>query len=549
MHASHSAPLFIRAESSTVQTWAQPILSSRTGLWAEKKQKKSRSPLWTPQAKTSKSTYRKSSVRRAIMNRQMRRAVQLVFGFLLSFGPWSLPAVFASVACTQSAIQTISPSNTTIVSAIPQWDPVPYCEVLGYVTTLHPGPNQVNFELNLPTLGNGRFLFIGNGGFAGGLGFPEVFPDFEDLPALTHEGFAIAFTDTGHQASFLDGSWALFDQAKQDDYLFRGVHVTAVAAKMITNNFYGRRPRSYFAGCSDGGREALVEAQRYAADFDGMADGLIQDPRMCSFDPSRLLCSSGDNSDCLTSGQVASLKVVYSGATKRDGRTVYPGLSESDSAGDGSWGTWTTGVVPPDAPGTPEPWSDLAVAPWQFLIEDQVLKFFVFGDPAYNSLSFELNSVDFAKTQIVLNRGGAEGANPDLSSFQNRGGKLIIYHGWSDPVVSPQATIRYYNSVIQQQGELNRTEQFARLFMVPGMQHCIGSGPGPNVLDPLRSLIEWVERNVEPKKIIAAHFQDNDPSTGMITRAMPLCPYPETAVFKGGDVNRASSWVCRRPEE
>ncbi len=280
--------------------------------------------------------------------------------------------------------------------------------------------NQVNFELNLPTLGNGRFLFIGNGAFAGGLGFPEVFPDFEDLPALTQEGFAIAFTDTGHQGSFLDGSWALFDQAKQDDYLFRGVHVTAVSTKTITNNFYGRRPRSYFAGCSDGGREALVEAQRYAADFDGIvagdpaigaviagfnwnqehltadannylptdklalvdaevlkscdtadgvADGLIQDPRMCSFDPARLLCSSGDSSDCLTSGQVASLKAVYSGATKRDGRTIYPGLSESDSAGDGSWGTWTMGLVPPDAPGTPEPWSDLALAPWQFLIE------------------------------------------------------------------------------------------------------------------------------------------------------------------------------------
>jgi feruloyl esterase len=458
----------------------------------------------------------------------------------------------------------------------------------------------VNFELNLPTLGNGRFLFIGNGAFAGGLGFPEVFPDFEDLPALTQEGFAIAFTDTGHQGSFLDGSWALFDQAKQDDYLFQGVHVTAVSAKTITNNFYGRRPRSYFAGCSDGGREALVEAQRYAADFDGIvagdpaigaviagfnwnqehltadannylptdklalvdaevlkscdtadgvADGLIQDPRMCSFDPARLLCSSGDSSDCLTSGQVASLKAVYSGATKRDGRTIYPGLSESDSAGDGSWGTWTMGLVPPDAPGTPEPWSDPALAPWQFLIEDQILKFFVFGDPAYNSLSFDLNSGDLRKMQMVLNRGGAEGANPDLSSFQNRGGKLIIYHGWSDPVVSPQATIRYYNSVIQQQGELNRTEQFARLFMAPGMQHCIGGGPGPNVFDPLSSLIDWVERNVDPKKIVAAHFQDNDPSTGIVTRTMPLCPYPKTAVFKDGDVNQSSNWSCHRAEE
>src|SRR6266849_2958847 len=151
--------------------------------------------------------YRKSSVRRAIMNRQMRRAVQLVFGFLLSFGPWSLPAVFASVACTQFAIQTISPSNTTIVSAIPQSDPVPYCDVFGYVTTLHPGPNQVNFELSLPAEGNERFLFIGNGGFGGGFGFPEVYPDFENLTLLTKAGFAIAFTDTGHEGNFLDGSW------------------------------------------------------------------------------------------------------------------------------------------------------------------------------------------------------------------------------------------------------------------------------------------------------------------------------------------------------
>src|ERR1700674_2024373 len=151
MHSSHSAHLFMRAESSTVQTWAQPILSSRTRVMGREKTEKKQIAIMDSTGKDEQE-YRKSSVRRAIMNRQMRRAVQLVFGFLLSFGPWSLPAVFASVACTQSAIQTISPSNTTIVSAIPQWDTVPYCEVLGYMTTLHPGPNQVNFELNLPTL-------------------------------------------------------------------------------------------------------------------------------------------------------------------------------------------------------------------------------------------------------------------------------------------------------------------------------------------------------------------------------------------------------------
>jgi len=527
------------------------------------------------------------------MNYQLAR----IFGLsvlLLTLWLGAVPTALAAVDCAQSAIQAIAPANTTILSALPQSDP-PLCDVVGYVTTLHPGPNQVNFELTLPAKSNGRFLFIGNGGLAGGLGFPEVFPDFEDLTSLTKAGFATAFTDTGHQGSFLDGSWALDDQAKQDDFLFRGVHATAVAGKTITNWFYGRRSRAYFAGCSDGGREGLIEAQRYPADFDGVVvgdpalgavipglnwnqehltasadnyvpteklalvdaavvnscdatdgvvDGLVQDPRRCTFDPASLLCSSGDVSNCLTAAQLESLKTVYGGATT-NGRIVYSGFSKSDSAADGSWGTWITGLVAPDAPGTPEPWSDPQIAPWQFILQDQVLKFFVFGDPAYNSLSFDINSNDLAKVHMVWNRGGGEATNPDLSDFMSRGGKLIMYQGWSDPAVSPQETIRYYNSVIQHQGGLIRTKQFARLFMAPGMQHCVGSGPGPNIFDPLNPLIDWVEKNVKPVRIVAEHFQDNDPSTGLITRSMPLCPYPETAHFNGGDVNQASNWSCR----
>jgi len=524
---------------------------------------------------------------------RLQKTNSVLAAVVVSLGVLSPAALAAN--CTQSGIQAISPPNTTIVSAAVQSDPA-YCDVIAYVTTLHPGPNHVNFELMLPSQANGRFLFIGNGGFAGGLSFPEVFPDFEDLSRLTEAGFAIAFTDTGHQGSFLDGSWALFDEAKQDDFLFRGVHVTAVAAKMITSNFYGRPPRSYFAGCSNGGREALVEAQRYPADFDGilagdpaigpviagfnwnqehltnnadnylpteklalvdaevlrscdaadgLADGLIQEPRRCTFDPTILLCPSHGGSDCLTSEQVASVKAVYRGATNKFGHSVYMGLSKSDSAEDGSWGTWTTGLVPPDAPGTPEPWSDPALAPWQFLFQDQVLKFFVFGDPGYNSLSFSLDSSDLTQTQMVMNRNGAQGANPNLSFFKNRGGKLILYHGWSDPAFSPQQSIAYYESVIEEQGGLSRTKQFARLFLVPGMQHCIGSGPGPNVFDPLVSLIDWVERKIEPKAIIAKHFLDNDRNTGVVTRSMPLCSYPEIAHFNGGEVSQASNWSCR----
>ncbi len=535
------------------------------------------------------------------MNRQVKTGIHSLCAFLLSLGVCTARA--RAAGCTQSAIQALAPSNTTIVSATEQSDPARYCDVLGYVTTADPGPNQVNFELGLPAEWNGRFLLVGNGGFGGSFDFPAVFLDFGftffPLPTEVSAGFATAITDTGHQgANFLDGTWALNDQAKQDDFLFRAAHVTAVAGKAITKGFYGRGARSYFAGCSTGGREGLVEAQRYPADFDGViagdpalgpvipgfnwnqqhltatadnyippdklalvdaavmsscdaadgvVDGLIQDPRKCKFDPASLLCSVANSSNCLTRGQVMALKAVYAGATTADGRKIYSGFSKSDPAGDDGWAFWTTGFVRPDVPGTAEPWSDLALAPWQFIFQDQVLKFIVFGDPGYNSLSFNLNSSDLARTQVVLNRGGAEGENPDLSAFSSRGGKLIIYHGWSDPQISPLETVNYYKAVIQEQDGLQRTEQFARLFMVPGMHHCIGSGgPGPNFFDPLPSLIDWVEKGVAPEQIVAAHFKDNDPTTGIITRTMPLCPYPEVAVFNGGDVSQASNWKCKQ---
>ena len=466
-----------------------------------------------------------------------------------------------------------------------------FCRLAGVIRPS--SDSDIRFEVWLPASDwNGKFLSVGNGGFAGSINYNAMGDNLR-------RGYATAATDTGHEGNFLDGSWALNDEAKQDDFLFRGVHVTAVAAKTITNRFYGQRSRAYFAGCSDGGREGLVEAERYPADFDGIVagdpalgavipgfnwnqehltaeadnyipsdklalvdaavisscdaadgvpDGLIQDPRKCTFDPASLLCSSGDSSNCLTLGQVASLKAVYGGAISTNGRIVYSGFSKSDSAADGSWGTWMTGLFPPDAPGTPEPWSDPELAPWQFIFQDQVLKFFVF-DTGYNSLSFDINSNDLAKVHMIWNRGGGEGTNPDLSAFADRSGKLIIYHGWSDPAVSSPETVRYYQAVIQQQGGLDPTGQFARLFMAPGMQHCIGTGPGPNIFDPLTPLIDWVEKNVEPKRIVAAHFQDNDPSTGVVTRTMPLCPYPKTAFFKGGDVNLASNWGCHRAAE
>jgi feruloyl esterase len=550
------------------------------------------------------------------MRRQLRKGVQtLVCALLFGLAPWTARSARAVVACTQSAIQSVASSNTTIVSATQQSDPVSYCDVLGYVTTTRTGQNQVNFELGLPVVWNGRLLFIGNGVFAGSLAFPSVLFDFLTpfpVPTEVSAGFATVVTDTGHQGSgdfpLLDGSWALNDAAKQDDWLFRGVHVVAVATKSITRSFYGTVLRSYFAGCSTGGRQGLVEAQQYPADFDGIVagdpalgdlslganwneqhvtatadnyiapeklaiidsavmqtcdardgvrDGLIQDPRKCPFNPERLRCRDGNNANCLTGEQAATLKAIYSGASTADGRQIYPGYAKSDpfgnpdlAFGEDGWAFWLTGFELPNAPGSAEPWMVPEFPPVIFFYQEQFLKYFVFSDPNYNFLDFDLNSHDLTRAETVINRGGAGGTNPDLSGFARRGGKLILYHGWSDPAISPLATVRYYDSVIEQQGDVKRTKQFARLFMAPGMRHCIGSGgPGPNVFAPLISLIDWVETGAVPEQILATHFQNNDPTTGVITRTMSLCAYPNVAVFKGGDVNTASNWACEPPKQ
>jgi hypothetical protein len=203
-----------------------------------------------------------------------------IFVLLLCLSLGTLRSAAVTLPCTLPVIQSISPSDATIVSAAEQTDPVSYCDVRGYVTTTDPGPNQVNFELGLPTAWNERFLFIGNGLFAGSLDFPQVFFDLLDpFPLQTHvaAGFATVITDTGHQGigdfPSLDGSWAWNDIAKQNDWLFRSVHVVALASKSVVRAFYASEVRSYFAGCSTGGRQALVEVQQYPGDFDGVIAG------------------------------------------------------------------------------------------------------------------------------------------------------------------------------------------------------------------------------------------------------------------------------------
>ncbi len=515
-----------------------------------------------------------------------RRLLLGLFGLLISVG-WCKQA--AAGTCTQSGIQAIAPPDATITSATEQSSPAQYCDVLGYVTTGNPGPNKDLFELVLPDTLTGGFIFAGNGGFAGSL--EGQIP----LSLIASVGAAGAITDTGHESSApdpgLDASFALNNPAAADDWLYRSVHVITVTSKAIINGYYNRPlPGSLFFGCSNGGRQAMVEAEQFPTDFnaiiaispalgnwpagfnwnservtalpdnfippdkivlvdkavlqscddaDGVVDGLIQDPRACNFDPSSLQCKGADAPTCLTAGQIATFKAVYRGAKK-----VYPGYTQSDPGSDNGWSPWVIGLAAPDALGTAEPWTSVDNAPAQFLFQDQFFKYLVFNNPNYDSLSFNINDANqLAQLQAVVTRGGADGTNPDLSAFKQNGGKLIIYQGWSDAAVTPLETVQLYKDIARKMGGITKAQQFARLFMFPGMQHC-GGGPGPDAWDPFGPIVNWLLNGIAPTQITAFHFQNDDPSTGVITRSMPVCMYPNQAQYIGGDVNQASSWTC-----
>ncbi len=534
----------------------------------------------------------------------------IVFGFVLVVALGASAVGAATLSCDTATLQGVAPAGTTVVAAAPvPAGTVPiahpaFCDVAGFVTTTNPGPNQVNFELALPdpSVWNSKFLFFGNGGFAGSIQIPPVIG--------TAFGFATAATDTGHQGSDLDGSWALNDPAKQADFGFRGVHVTTLASEVLTAAYYETSiAHRYFNGCSDGGREAMVEAEVYPDDFDGIVagdpalgdliagfnwndkalfktpkswlppqklplinqavlnecdsldgvtDGLIQDPRLCTFDPASLQCPDGESAEkafkdpnCLSKQQVVAVRKIYRGATTNTGVQIYPGFTRSDPAGGATqdgWDAWISGFVTPKlpAPADGEPWGvppgSFATAPAQWTFQDQYMKYFIFSDPTYNSLTFNINNpVKLKALQSSTHMGGGNGVNPDLSKFLlTDNGKLIMYHGWSDPALTPLETVQYYGNMVGETfgGDQSTAKDSARLFMVPGMHHC-GGGPGPqiNFFQWIFELDGWVASGMAPDSIVATNLAG--------TRTMPLCAYPETAHFNGGSVNDASNWSCQ----
>ena len=454
--------------------------------------------------------------------------------------------------------------------------PLPaYCKVLA---SAHPtSDSDIRFEVAIPeeNAWNGRYLQVGNGGFAG------VIPERAILLGLA-QGYAVAGTDDGHQSTInTDASWALGHPEKQIDFGYRALKETTDAAKAIIQNYKGAAPRySYFQGCSDGGREALMEAQRYPRDFDGIIagdpannwthllagaawdyqaltatqgsfltmeklklieaeavkqcgdqDGVIEDPVSCRFKPEKLLCRGGDGPSCLTGAQLAALRKIYDGPRNpRTKEKIISGFSPGGEGEPNGWGRWIAG--------------DAADAK-QSLIYQFGSNFF--GYVVQGARDFDLKRVNFdgdiaaadAKFSPVF-----ASHDPDLSAFRNRGGKLIQYHGWADPAIPALDSVDYYRSV---QKKMGATADFYRLFMAPGMLHC-GGGPGPNAIAALPALAAWVEHNKAPDFLVATKYQNDDPAAPML-RQRPLCSFPARAQWDSqGDRSKLESYRCVAPK-
>lgn len=492
-----------------------------------------------------------------------------------------------SIAAGALTMPTLgNPAQAAAAAAFYQSLPA-FCRVA--VEATPSADSDIKIEVWLPANGwNGKFQGQGNGGYAG-------FIDFRSMGVAIGQGYATAGTDTGHPAAAgaggPDASWALGHPEKIIDFGYRAIHLMTQFAKTLVNSYYGSNPQhSYFSSCSTGGRQALMEAQRFPEDYDGIiagapanfwthlltgaiwntqaltldaesnipasklaaissavndacdkldgvADGILNDPRECKFDPSVLLCKNGDADSCLTAKQITALKKIYEGAHDSHGRDLFPGFLPGAEMGGNGWSTWITGTTAPRSSLGYEFGSGF------------------FGDMVFQKADWDITRADIGQAVAAADEkmaGIMNSEDPNLASFKARGGKLIIYHGWNDPAISALNTVNYYNSVISKMGRQN-ADSFVRVFMVPGMQHC-GGGPGADSFgavvsatptDPQHSLqlsLElWVEKGAAPGTIISTKYGPNR----TITMTRPLCPYPQSAKYNGtGDPNSAASFVC-----
>ena len=484
-----------------------------------------------------------------------------------------LVTLFQTPPC--DALSSLSLAGTTITSAalVPEGpfvnpggrgrggrggpaQPIPgHCRV---TMVLRPtSDSNIDVELWMPAESwNGRFLAVGNGGFAGSI------QGYGDMQAALREGYATAATDTGHSAA--DGPSGMFGLGHPEkiiDFAYRAVHEMTLKSKQIIDVYYDQALEySYFKGCSTGGRQALMAAQRYPEDFDGiiagalanrhiymhtagvarrihlarnpdqtisgeltgmvsdavmnacdtLGEGFLNNPRQCSFDFSSLLCANGQQGDmCLTPPQLRTVDTFYGGLRNSAGDLIFSGQALGNR------------LTAQQGMGENANVSD-------------TVRIWGFQDPDYEWREFDLDRDMPVIDEAV---GFVDSVDPDLRDFEAAGGKLLLYAGWGDTTITPENTVLYYESVLDEMGD--GQDDWMRLFMVPGMGHC-GGGPGPNSFDTLGTLDTWRTQGIAPDQMMGRNNQ-----SGL---ARPLCPYPEYAAYDGtGDLADAANWACRAP--
>ena len=424
--------------------------------------------------------------------------------------------------------------------------------------------SHIQMEIWLPAENwNGKFLAVGNGGWAGTI-------SFDAMAAGLRRGYATASNDTGHSDA---GAQFALSNDKLIDFAYRAMHEMTVQSKSIVSAYYKRPPQlSYYQGCSTGGRQGMMAAQRYPDDFDaivagapvynmvhlnvsqtalqvhmlknpdriipqnkmplianaavaacdgndGIKDNIVNDPRSCKFDPGVLACKAGDAEDCLTPGQVETARQIYLPVKTKSGSVVYPGRSPGVESG------YAARIPVPGKPMNPL-WSDMP-------------RFVGHRDANWDVMSFDLDK-DLALT--LKNASFVEASDPDLSKFKARGGKLLLWHGWADPGPAPENTINYYTQAAKAVG--GAPDDWMRLFLMPGVAHC-GGGVGPDQADFLGAMERWREQGVAPGQITASR---NAGRSGLPPMSRPLCPFPQVAKYKGtGSTDESGNFTCAAP--
>lgn len=436
-----------------------------------------------------------------------------------------------------------------------------HCRVTGVIGT------EIRFSLLLPDTWNGKLMMGGGGGFVGMID--------NQAKTTVNDGYATVGTDTGHQGEMFDAGWALDNLERQVNYGYVAVHRTAETAKAILRHYYGATEKhSYFSGCSNGGRQGLMEAQRFPDDFDGIVvgapvhdfvglaarfvrdvqavfpdprnlsapmftpetlksveaqivekcdavdgvkDGLLEDPRRCNVDVAGL---AG-----LSDGQRAALRKIY-GETSGKGGAIHPARPVGGEGEVDSWPAWITGG---------SRYATRQAPSLGFALATHFFKFLVFNDPSWDYSGYDVAN---ARKDARLAATFMNASNPDLDAFKAKGRKLIVWHGWSDAALTALGSIEYYEEVRRRD---DGVRGYFRLFLMPGVLHCSG-GPGPDTVDWPATLADWVENGKAPDRVIARKAA----AGGAGSRTRPLCPYPQHAEYTGaGSTDDAANFVCR----